>query len=232
MLTEPGGPRLTELFRRAVVLAVIASLQALIIYLMARELRARPSRPEAPVTEAAIIPIERRILDLPSFPPVKLQVSSPIDLPPLQAAIDVPVEQAAPAEQAAPVEQAPVTQGMDRRDSGNSQLAVAARAPREVDQDGAVRPQPISGPRGADRYPSASLKARESGKVVMNICVSPKGNVDSVELARSSGFPRLDQVALGIATEYRFHPATRHGHPVAACVDYYISFTVTSVGGS
>jgi len=89
-----------------------------------------------------------------------------------------------------------------------------------------VRPRPISGPRGADRYPNASLKAKESGTVEMNICVSPAGGVDSVEVAQSSGFPRLDQVALGIAAEYRFQPATREGHPVAACAHYRIVFKV------
>jgi protein TonB len=77
-----------------------------------------------------------------------------------------------------------------------------------------------------DRYPNASIRAKESGTVVMNICVSPTGSVDSVELARSSGFPRLDQVALGIASEYQFQPATRLGHPVAACAHYRIVFKV------
>jgi TonB family protein len=58
----------------------------------------------------------------------------------------------------------------------------------------------------------------------MNICVSPAGRVDSVEVARNSGFARLDQVALSVASEYRFQPATRHGHPVAACAHYPITF--------
>jgi periplasmic protein TonB len=104
---------------------------------------------------------------------------------------------------------------------------VAARPPPEVDPRSVVLPRPMSGPRGVDRYPGESLKAKESGTVVMNICISPAGKVDSVELARSSGFPRLDQVALGIASEYQFQPATRHGHPVAACVPYRIVFKVT-----
>jgi TonB family protein len=78
-----------------------------------------------------------------------------------------------------------------------------------------------------DRYPNASIKAKESGTVVMNICVSPTGKVDSVELAQSSGFSRLDQVALGIASEYRFQPAMRAGHPIAACAHYNIIFKVT-----
>jgi outer membrane biosynthesis protein TonB len=50
--------------------------------------------------------------------------------------------------------------------------------------------------------------------------------VENVELTRSSGFPRLDRVALGIASEYLFQPATRHGLPVAACADFKILFKV------
>jgi protein TonB len=211
-----GRRKLAARAQRAVVLAAIASLHALLIYRLVSGPPRSYSRLDAraSVIEAEVIPIDRLIPNPPSFPSVILQASKPIDVLPVQVAIDVPAEQA------------PATQAIDTRDLGNSQSPLASRAPPEADSSLVVRPRPIAGPRGVDRYPNASIKAKESGTVVMNICVSPTGSVDSVELARSSGFPRLDQVALGIASEYRFQPGTRQGHPVAACAHYRMVFNV------
>jgi protein TonB len=216
VLTEPGRRKLTELSQRSVVLAAIASVHALILYLLISGASTRYSGSESSVIQAEVIPIDRRIPNALSFPPVILQASSPIDPPPLQISIDVSADEPPAA-----------TQAIDTGELGDSKSLVAATASPEVDPTPVVRPQPIGGPRGADRYPSASIKAKESGKVVMNICVSPAGKVDSVELAQSSGFPRLDRVALSLASEYRFQPAMREGHPIAACVHYNIIFKLT-----
>jgi periplasmic protein TonB len=212
---QPGKQNPAQLTQRAVVLAVSASLHVLIIYLLASESQGSYSLFDASVIEAEVIPIDRHIPDPPSFLPVMLQANSPIDAPLLQIAIDVPAE---------PVLETPA---IDTRIAAISQSPVTASVPPEGDPGSVVRPRPIAGPRGVDRYPNASIRAKESGTVVMNICVSQAGRVDSVELARSSGFRRLDQVALGIASEYQFKPATRQGHPIAACADYYIVFKVT-----
>jgi TonB family protein len=122
------------------------------------------------------------------------------------------------------------------RSGGLKVTEAAHRSPRPAVTNGALndfdpvtllRPRPQSGPRGVDRYPNESIKAKESGTVVVNICVSQAGRVDSVEIMRSSGFPRLDKVAVEIASEYRFQPATRQGRPMAACAEYYIAFKLT-----
>jgi protein TonB len=212
VLTEPGSPRAIELSQRTVVFAAIAALHALTIYLLVSASRDDYSRMDASVIQAEVLPVDRQIPVPPPLPPVAFQLVSHFDLPVPQLAIDVPAEQ--PATQAIQIPIAP-----------DSPLPVAASAPPPaVDAIPVTRPRPISGPKGEDRYPSASMKAKESGTVVMNICVSQEGTVDSVELARSSGFPRLDKVAIGIAEEYRFLPATRLGHPVAACAHYNIIF--------
>jgi periplasmic protein TonB len=214
VLTELGRRKAAELSRRAVVLVAIASLHALVVYLLASGSPGGYGRLETSVIEAEVIPIDRRAPNPPSFPPVIMLASSRIASPPPQIAIDLPQERP------------PGTQAIDTRDSQDSELPVVANALPEVDPNPIIRPRPIGGPRGVDRYPTASLKAKESGTVEMNICVSPAGRVDSVELARSSGFPRLDQVAVAMASEYQFQPATRYGHPVAACAHYRIVFKV------
>lgn len=215
-LTVPGRWKLAELSRRTVVLGGITSLHILLVYLLPvgdqdyRRLRAE-------VTEAEIIPAEpRKPLPLPPPLPVDLQQSRPLEIPPLQFAIEAAAEPVA------------AIQSIATKELPKTEAPVAASpAPPEIDSLPVVRPRPIAGPRGVDRYPNASLKARESGTVVMKICVNPEGSVERVELARSSGFPRLDQAAMGMAAEYRFRPAMRAGHPIAACADYNIIFKVT-----
>jgi len=216
VLTGPGRWKLTELSQRTVVLGAIAALHALVVYFLFTSDQDSYSRPRASVTEAEIIPAERSTPSPPSLLPVMLQASRPVEIPPVRITIDVPAESAQ------------AIQSIDTREMKKSAVPVAASVPPpEIDPFPVVRPRPIAGPRGVDRYPNASIKAKESGTVVMKICVTSQGNVDKVELARSSGFPRLDQAALSMAAEYRFRPAMREGHPVAACAQYNIIFKVT-----
>jgi protein TonB len=202
---------------RTTLTVAIASLHAMIIYVLGTASPRIYRGPDTSVIDAEVIPLARPISKPPSLPPVMLHPGRPIAPPALFITIDLPPEPA-------PV---PASEGIETRDSGDHRYPVAVTTtPPDVDPFPVIGPVPISGPRGVDRYPNASMKARESGAVVMKICVSPEGKVDSVELAHSSGFPRLDQVALGIASEYRFQPATRRGHPVAACALYWIAFKV------
>ena len=215
VLTELGTRSLAERTRRIVVLAVIVSLHALLVHFLANGAPDTYGHSDTPVIEAEVIPADRRIPGPPpSLPDIILQESNPIDVPLLQIAIELPAEQP------------PASQAIDTSYLPSNPLPVAANAPTVVDPDPIVRPRPIGGPRGVDRYPNESIRAKESGTVEMNICVSPAGRVDSVELARSSGFPRLDHVALTMASEYQFQPATRQGHPIAVCAQYRIIFKV------
>lgn len=198
------------------MLGAIASLHVLIVYLLPIGDQ-DANRLHGTVTEAEIIAAApRKPSPPPPVLPVMLQASRPSEIPPVQITIDVPAE---------PVQ---AIQSIDRRELLESAVpAAAGTPPPEIDPFPVIRPRPIAGPRGVDRYPNASIKARESGTVIMKICVNPEGSVDRVELAHSSGFPRLDQAALSMAAEYRFRPATREGHPVAACAQYNIIFKVT-----
>jgi periplasmic protein TonB len=213
-----SGGTLTERSPCIAVLAAVASLHALTVYLLINASLDGAGQSENFVIEAAVIPADQRIPNPPPpLPPVMLDASIPDTPPPLHVSVDLPIDQAPPA-----------THAIDTRDPSDlaGKLPEIVNASVQKDPIPVVRPRPITGPRGADRYPNASLKAKESGTVEMNICVSPAGRVDSVEVAQSSGFPRLDQAAVGIAAEYRFQPATREGQPVAACAHYRIVFKV------
>jgi periplasmic protein TonB len=216
MASESGRRALAKRCQLIVVAAAVATLHTLLMYLLAGALQHSYSRLADTVIETDFIPNDRPAPKPPTFPPLLLQAGSPIEFSPLRLDIDVPTEQVA------------ATQAIDARYSDASPRSVLANAaPYDVDPAPLLRPRPISGPRGVDRYPNGSIKAKESGTVVINICVSQAGRVDSVEVTRSSGFPRLDKVAVGIASEYLFQPATRQGRPVAACAEYYIAFKLT-----
>jgi len=214
MAREAGSSALAPCYQRIAVSAAIAALHVMIIYVLASSLLHSYGRLTDAVIEADVIPNDLSVPKPPSLPPLIVRDSSPVDFAPLRVDMDVPTEQVV------------ATQAIDIRLPDTTPRLPDA-APYEVDPFPLVLPRPISGPRGADRYPNESIKAKESGTVVINICVSQAGRVDSVEIARSSGFPRLDKVAVGIASEYRFQPATRRGHPVAACAEYSIAFKVT-----
>jgi periplasmic protein TonB len=102
----------------------------------------------------------------------------------------------------------------------------AAPAQPAVPSDPSVRPRPIYVPGGWDRYPAESIRAHETGRPTITICISAAGAIDSVQLRESSGFPRLDQAAVGIGKEARFRPAMREGKPMPFCLPYRITFAI------
>jgi periplasmic protein TonB len=109
---------------------------------------------------------------------------------------------------------------------GASALASAAGS------SGAARGGPITPPTfDADylhnptpRYPPAAARLRESGRVLLSVLVSAAGQPERVELAASSGSPRLDQAALETVRRWRFVPARQGDQPVAATVTVPLVF--------
>jgi protein TonB len=78
-------------------------------------------------------------------------------------------------------------------------------------------------------YPHLSRRLGEEGTVRLNILVNPDGSVARLELARSSGHPRLDRSAMDtVQSSWKFEPARQGGKPVAAWVIVPIQFTLRS----
>ncbi len=97
-------------------------------------------------------------------------------------------------------------------------------------------PPPHTPPRPADylnnpkpTYPALSKRLGEQGIVRLNILVSPDGSVARLEIAKSSGYPRLDEVAMKtVQSSWKFEPARQAGKPVPAWVVVPIEFTLRS----
>ena len=76
-------------------------------------------------------------------------------------------------------------------------------------------------------YPIESLKAKEEGRVVLDLFVARNGRTLEAKVQTSSGFPKLDQAAVDTAmTSWRFKPATVDDMPVAMWFPFAFRFTL------
>jgi TonB family protein len=75
-------------------------------------------------------------------------------------------------------------------------------------------------------YPAISRRLGEQGRVILKACVSSIGGIDSLNLIKSSGFDRLDRIALETVQRWKFIPARRGQQTVAMCYQLPIQFTL------
>lgn len=75
-------------------------------------------------------------------------------------------------------------------------------------------------------YPAVSRSKGEQGVVLLKVCVAATGGVDSVDLAKTSGFVRLDRAASDTVERWRFHPARKGGQPIPMCYQLPIRFSL------
>jgi periplasmic protein TonB len=76
----------------------------------------------------------------------------------------------------------------------------------------------------APRYPPASERNGEQGRVLLRVLVNAAGTADEVQIHTSSKHARLDEAARDTVRRWRFVPAKRGDQPVAAWVLIPISF--------
>jgi periplasmic protein TonB len=197
--------------RQAVVFLPIVLLHLLAFYALASD-QIRLSRVLTPIL-VRFVPLEQptRPPDPPTLAPGALQIDNTLAhiLPP-QLEMDVMDGFASPAPsriEAPPPLEPPKEEEIPDGEEGNF-----------------VRPRAVRGPSGIDRYPSGSIAAKESGRATITICIAATGKVETVELAKSTGFERLDNAALDIARQYQFKPAMRKGKPIPVCLPYSINY--------
>jgi len=145
--------------------------------------------------------------EAPPPPPSQPQVVAPppivqTPVPPVQIATTPdpvpapsPVAVSAPPSPPAPVSAAPA----------------ATAAPSTI-QVGDLGTQMLS--RRMPRYPMESRRKREQGTVILSVIVGLDGGVESIGIARSSGFSRLDDAARDAVKHWRWHPIIRDGSAV------------------
>lgn len=77
------------------------------------------------------------------------------------------------------------------------------------------------------RYPSSSIRRGEEGLVLLRVLVDAQGRPQEVSIERSSGHTALDRSARDtVLQRWRFRPAQRDGHDVAAWGLVPVRFTL------
>lgn len=156
----------------------------------------RPSTPERP----ARVPVPRLAMPALELVPIpQIAVTAP------QAAATITVAQSA-------------SPAASSRFPSPAALPSPEVRPPAFDADYLENPAPA--------YPSLSRRLGEEGKVVVRVWVSAEGRAEKVELARPSGFARLDRSALDAVSRWRFVPARQGAQAVAASVLVPVAFVL------
>jgi periplasmic protein TonB len=75
-------------------------------------------------------------------------------------------------------------------------------------------------------YPDAAAMRGEQGTVVLLVHVQPDGLVSRVEVAKSSGYERLDNSAREAVQSWHFLPSVSNGQPIASVVPLRIVYAL------
>lgn len=94
----------------------------------------------------------------------------------------------------------------------------APRSEARFDADYLNNPHPA--------YPPFSLRLREEGRVLLKVLVNRSGHANSVSIAQSSGYARLDNSALETVRHWRFVPAKVGEEPQDSWVIVPINFSL------
>ncbi len=73
-------------------------------------------------------------------------------------------------------------------------------------------------------YPPLSAELGEQGMVVLRMHIGADGQVETVEVLQTSGYPRLDWAARNAVAKWRFTPAVQNGEPVESAQDLPVRF--------
>jgi protein TonB len=76
-------------------------------------------------------------------------------------------------------------------------------------------------------YPAALREARVEGRVILWIFIDREGEVRKVQVQQSSGYPAMDEVAVGVGHEMEFSPAMNRDKTTPVWVQQAIAFDVT-----
>lgn len=213
----PYGARSSRAADRRVVIATMLVVHGLAIVGLLNASRLRDAVIEAKPIFLAVIDAPAPVApSRPLPPPPSLRVPAPPQLPlplivpepspspsPLVAQVAAPAPPPAPAAQVA--EPAPVQ--------------APAPAPKTIPASAVqylVPPAPV--------YARISAKMKESGKALIRVYIDEAGMPRNVQLARSTGFSRLDDAALTAVRNCRFKPYLENGVAVAGWAAIPIEF--------
>lgn len=162
--------------------------------LVAINLSPPPPPPAAAADQPQPKRLETQITPPPITPPVPLVV-------PVTQPLALIISDASPQKAPVPLTAPPAP---------SASLAAVA-APSMVTSD-SLGTRMVSG--RPPRYPVESRRRKEQGTVKLQLVLGLDGVVETIAIARSSGFERLDAAALGAVRTWRWQPTLQGGVPV------------------
>ena len=198
--------------RRTIVLFAIIGLHVFIAWALATGLARRAIELVAPPIQTEVVE-EVQKKDEPPPPPPPQMERPPVEIPPPDVAIEVPVE----------------TQSTAIQDVTDKPVPKAPPPPPPpAPKKAVVQPRPGKGfPSTEDYYPPASKRLGEEGSANVHVCVGPNGKLtEDPTLAQTSGSARLDEGAIKLAKAGSGHyqPGTEDGQPAPMCMVFKIKF--------
>ncbi len=196
--------------RRALVLVIAAAVQVLGFMALEAGLAQRVMHILAAPIQTEVVQQLQKHDEPPPPPPPKME-RPPVEVPPPEVQINVPVETNSTA----------IT---------NVTVHHTVAPPRPVHRAVTVSASldQSHSPSTDDYYPPVSRRLNEQGTTVVYACASPDGRVAGLpRVSKSSGSPRLDEAAVKWAAHARYHPGTSDGRPIQSCTYFKVRFELT-----
>src|SRR6478735_4005151 len=194
--------------RRGIVAVAIIGFHVLVAWGLASGLANKVIQVLAPPIEADIVD-EVKKDDQPPPPPPPEMERPPVEVPPPEVSIDLPMETTSTAIQDVTDKAPPPAPPPPPRAAGTP-----AKMTRPANPD--------------DYYPPGSIRREEQGSPVVQACVGPKGTLlREPVVTDTSGFPDLDMAAIKVAKATRYAPGTDAGSALPeSCIKFKVKFVL------
>ena len=192
--------------QRAMFLVAIIIIHIGLIYLFESGLATRIIHSVEPPLQTTIVQdVKQR--DAPPPPPPPKMEHPPIEIPPPDVTINIPVE----------------TQSTAITNTTTKHVdAPPPAAPRPVVRTAAV---PLTKLDPANFYPPTSIRMNETGTALIRYCWAADGKLTGAPtVEKSSGSSRLDEAAVRLGSQEHMKPGTVDGKPVDGCSSLSVKF--------
>jgi protein TonB len=192
--------------RRGVVVAAILALHVFIAWALATGLARKAIEVLAPPIQTVIETETHKEAPPPPPPPPTFE-RPPVEIPPTDTVVEIPVAQATTA---------------------ISNVTTQHVAPAPAPKPGVHKNAGIDSKHPVDSepfYPPASRRNNEEGVAQVHVCVAGTGKLQGdPTVEKGSGFPKLDEAAVTYAKAVRYLGGSDDGKPIDSCFSFNVRF--------
>ncbi|SRR5579885_653660 len=185
--------------RRAISIGIVGALHIAVIWALLNGITAKVQKYIPPTLIAHVVDVQQPKPQTVPPPPTLVKPTEPQVMPPPEIVVQTPPP---PAAISAPPQQ-PATNPVPVNASAAGITSTHTTPP----------------------YPPNARRLGEQGQVLLKIMVTPQGSVSDAQVARSSGYPDLDQTAVDwVKSHWRYKPAMQNGVAIASTTQAIVKF--------